>query len=218
MDAAKAQKLAQLQAMMDAVPADAGGEDESDDAYCRPQGRLERKQRRETDGNSEVERGMAGMEPAVPPEKVAFNRVVDLCSYHEFCTSQMRKKLRRDGLPEHAIDKAIDKSVRIGLIDDLRWGEMRASALMRRGMGNAGIARDLKENGINAYDIEGWPACHEERFGGELERALAVLEKNPPRSKNPRGSAYGKLMRKGYPSSVALRASAIWFSQHNEDA
>ena len=80
-----------------------------------------------------------------------------------------------------------------------------------------GVVRELKENGISAHDIEGWPEAYEERFGDELERALSVLEKNPPRSKNPRASAYGKLMRKGYDASVSAQASGIWFARQCEN-
>ncbi|MDO4399476.1 MAG: RecX family transcriptional regulator [Coriobacteriia bacterium] len=152
----------------------------------------------------------------IPPAKKAYNRVIELCGYHDFSCAKMRERLKREGLPADAVEDAIEKAVRIGLIDDLRWGEMRASALMRRGMGRMGIVRELKENGISAHDIDGWPEEYEERFGDELQRALGVLEKNPPRSKNLRASAYGKLMRKGYDSSVSAQASGIWFARQYE--
>ena len=124
----------------------------------------------------------------------------------------MHERLKREGIPEDAVAAAIDKAVRIGLIDDLRWGEMRASALMRKGVGSIAIVRELKENGISATDIDGWPHEYEERFGSEIDRALVVLEKNPPRSKNPRASAYGRLVRKGYAASVASEATNRWFA------
>ena len=156
-------------------------------------------------------------EVGVSLAKRAYNRVIELCGYHDFSRAKMRERLKREGLPADAVEDAIEKAVQIGLIDDIRWGEMRASALMRRGTGKMGVVRELKENGISAHDIEGWPEAYEERFGDELERALSVLEKNPPRSKNPRASAYGKLMRKGYDASVSAQASGIWFARQCEN-
>ena len=38
---------------------------------------------------------------------------------------------------------------------------------------------------------------------GELARALAVLDRRPPRAKNLRDAAYRRLVQKGYGSSVA---------------
>lgn len=234
MDAAKAEKLARLQALIDAVPVDVlpGTEGIREDIPARravPQRHPARRavHTRSDDGvpvgggaHSSPQKGASRArrgtgELALPPAKAAFQRIVDLCGYQDYSRAKMRERLRREGLPQDAVEDAIDQAVRIGLIDDLRWGEMRACALMRKGMGNAGIVRELKENGISATDIAGWPAALEERFGDELERALRFLEKNPPRSKNPRASAYGKLMRKGFDSGTASRACAIWFDERH---
>ena len=208
MDARKARKLAQLQELIDSVPAQ-GFEEEQH--LTRTHDRCGVGARRAALARNRMDEGEAAVErPSASPAKTAFKRVVDLCSYHEFCCMQMRTRLKRDGLPDDAIEHAISDAVRIGLIDDVRWGEMRASALMRKGKGIPGIERELQENGITPSSIDGWPAAYEERFGCEFDRALRILEKNPPRSKNIRGSAYAKLVRKGYSSAIASKASAAW--------
>ena len=214
MDASKAQKLAQLQELIDSVPAKGLPVEEPDE-----EARVTRRRNSRRRAHNSVEdesQGMAVEKPAIPPQQAAFKRIVELCGYHEFCRSQMRDRLKRDGLPEDAIDAAIAESVRIGLIDDIRWGEMRVSALMRKGKGIEGIERELREQGISPDSIDGWPTVYADKFGNEHERALRVLEKNPPRSKNPRASAYAKLVRKGYSSSVAARVSASWFGNRSE--
>ena len=45
---------------------------------------------------------------------------------------------------------------------------------------------------------------------GELARALAVLDRRPPRAKNLRDAAYRRLVQKGYGSSVASSAARRW--------
>lgn len=208
MDASKALKLQQLQELIDSVPS-SGFAEECDDVNRSSQSKKRTSRRRaEEDGVDDAQ----VLEPEMPPEKAAFRRIVDLCGYHEFCREQMRARLKREGNPDDAIEHAISTAVGIGLIDDVRWGEMRASALMRKGKGIPGIERELRENGIRPESIDGWPEAYEERFGAELDRALRVLEKNPPRSKNPRSSAYAKLVRKGFSSSIASRASGMWFA------
>ncbi|MDO4532635.1 MAG: RecX family transcriptional regulator [Coriobacteriia bacterium] len=145
--------------------------------------------------------------------EAAYRRIVDLCSYHEFCQVKMRERLRRDGIREDLIDAAIGKAVRVGLIDDLRWGEMRASALMRKGVGCDGIIRELRDNGIDATKVDGWPHTFMEKYGDDFGRALDFIRKSPPKSKNPRASAYAKLIRKGYSNSIAAQASAAWYEE-----
>lgn len=151
----------------------------------------------------------------LPPQTAggAYRRIVELCGHHDFCREGLRARLRREGVPEAAIEGGIAEAVRIGLVDDLRWGEMRASAMMRRGMGDDAIVRELRKNGIDPERVDGWPAEFEQRFGTQLERALMVLRKNPPKSKNPRASAYGKLLRKGYAPSIAHRACEAWLDE-----
>ena len=197
----KAEKIARLQAMIDLVPPEGFGEVAVDKSPAKSA----RNRMRQDKESSEKH----------PTAKTAYSRIVELCGYHDFSRAKMRERLKREGIPDGAIEEAIERAVKVGLIDDLRWGEMRASALMRRGVGRNGVVRELKENGIDAYSIAGWPHEYEERFGSELDRATCFLEKNPPRSKNPRASAYGKLMRKGYSPDIAARACALWFDSRD---
>ena len=205
MDAEKAEKLARLREMIDAVPKT--GQALSGKA---PMVKRPRSQRVSEDGETQPEN------EALPPAEKAYRRIVDLCGYHEFCTAKMRARLAREDLPADAIELAIQRAVRVGLIDDVRWGEMRASALMRKGKGSEGIIRELRESGIAANDIDGWPDAFVARYGDDFERAMNCLRKSPPRSKNPRASAYGKLVRKGYSASLAAQVSAAWFELHEE--
>ena len=202
MEASKTRKLAQLQAMIDAVPAsvepgfeEAGFEDATED---------------DARGLAEASTEGGVQESHSRDPRAAYDRIVALCGFNDFSQHKIRERLRREAYPMDAVETALERAVSVGLIDDLRWGEMRACALMRRGMGNAGIVRDLHENGVDAYAIGGWPDVFEEAYGTEVERAHRFLAKNPPKGKNMRASAYGKLVRKGFGADVAMRVSAEW--------
>ncbi len=144
----------------------------------------------------------------------AFRDIVRLCGYHDFCSDGMRKRLAREGFANEAAQEAVGEAVRIGLIDDLRWGEMRIAALMRKGVGVVRIERDLADSGIDIGRIRDWPEAFQERFGSEYERASEQLRKSPPHAKNLRAAAYGKLIRKGYTPAVAHRVSGEWYENH----
>lgn len=203
MDARKAAKLALLQEMIDAVPSDVGAASEFSSASAQP---VKKAHHKDDD---------AGQMPHKEycTEEAVYRRIVDLCSYHEFCQVKMRERLKRDGIRADLIDEALARAVRVGLIDDLRWGEMRASALMHKGMGCDGIVRELRDNGIDATKVDGWPHVFLDRHGDDFTRALELIRRCPPKSKNPRASAYAKLVRKGYSHSVAAQVSATWYDE-----
>lgn len=162
-----------------------------------------------------AQRDRKAAEPQKPEAQRAYDRVLSLCSRNEFCRAKMAERLKREGFGELAARNAIDKAVSVGLIDDIRWGEMRIAGLMHNGRGIVGIERELRENGIEADAIEGWPYVYSERYGSEIERALHVLEAAPPRSKDPRSSAYARLVRKGYSPGIASQAARTWFEERN---
>ena len=80
------------------------------------------------------------------------------------------------------------------------------------------VSDEMQENGIAVQDIDGWPDGFIARYGDDFERAMNCIRKSPPRSKNPRASAYSKLMRKGYSAQVAAQVSAAWFEECKEIA
>lgn len=203
MDPRKAAKLAELKSMIDSVPLDGGTEYDGMPSQTPPRKKIPREA--SVSGEPEQKR--------YTTEESAYKRIVELCGYHEFCQAKMRERLKRDGIADDLVESAIGRAVRVGLIDDLRWGEMRVSALMHKGMGCNGITRELRENGIDASRIDGWPYAFIERHGDDFTRALELVRKCPPKSKNPRASAYAKLVRKGYSHDVAGQVSAVWYEE-----
>lgn len=152
------------------------------------------------------------------PREAAFQRIINLCSYHDFSREKMRKRLKREQISDAAAHDALDRAVACGLIDDIRYGEALCAGRMHAGRGQRGIESELWEHHIDPASIDGWPQAYEERYGREFDRALSVIERHPPRSQNPRASAYRRLVGKGYAPAIASRASRTWWdSQQTRD-
>ena len=146
-------------------------------------------------------------------EKKAFDRIVALCGFSDYSRERMRLRLKREHVDERSAENALSRAVECGLIDDIRYGEALCAGRMRAGKGRSGIESELWENNIDPARIEGWPEEYEQRYGTDLDRALDLIERHPPRSKRPRDSAYRRLRGKGYSSETASKAAGIWWSR-----
>ncbi len=141
--------------------------------------------------------------------QAAFERIVRLVSRRDHAAAEARGKLARAGFDDGPADRAVERAVRCGLIDDVRFAEAYVRSKLAQGKGAAGIERGLAALGIDASDVPGWP----NEFVGEdaeVERALAVLERTPPRSKSRRDGAYRKLVARGFSAEAAASAACRW--------
>ena len=81
---------------------------------------------------------------------------------------------------------------------------------MAAGKGVEGVLAEIEELGLDPDELE---ALGEYRAAGEevdVERALALLDRRPPRAKNKREAAYRKLIQQGFGSSTAATAARRW--------
>ena len=92
----------------------------------------------------------------------------------------------------------------------MRYAEVLIRSRLNQGRGMCGVERELRDQNIAIEDVEGWPYEFGVTDESEYQRALEVLKRNPPRSKNLRDGAYRKLMQKGYSSSVSASAARSW--------
>ena len=153
--------------------------------------------------------------PDMPGEHAsdALKKIVALVNASDKSERAIRERLARSGFEEIDIEKAVDDAKRYGFIDDARFSEVLIRSRISQCKGSAGIVRELAENGIDASDVIGWPFEFPVSYEEEVDRALNLLERKPPRSKNKREGAYRRLMQKGYPSAVASSAARIWTEQ-----
>lgn len=173
-------------------------------------------------------------------ETRAFEKVTRLACKRERGSRELVDRLVRDGFSREVAKSAVQRALDCGLIDDVRYGTVLVRTRVAQGRGRKGIEDELERAGIAASDIPGWPeeffsvddfdpfrvnANAEDgvvgcRFGSEssdeqeIERALALLRRKPPRSKNIQASAYRKLVTKGYSTSVASAATRRFMEEN----
>lgn len=173
-------------------------------------------------------------------ESRAFEKVTRLACARERGSRELIDRLVRDGFSQEVADSAVRRALDCGLIDDTRYGAVLIRTRVSQGRGRKGIEDELERAGIAASDIPGWPeeffsvddfdpfrvnANAEDdvvgsSFGSEssdeqeIERALALLRRKPPRSKNVQASAYRKLVTKGYSASVASAATRRFMKEN----
>ena len=173
-------------------------------------------------------------------ETRAFEKVARLACERERGSRELIDRLVRDGFSREVAESAVRRALDCGLIDDTRYGAVLIRTRVSQGRGRKGIEDELERAGIAATDIPGWPdeffslsgfnpfrvADNDEdglvdcSFGcessdeQEIERALALLHRKPPRSKNVQASAYRKLVTKGYSTSVASAATRRFMEEN----
>lgn len=176
----------------------------------------------------------------IEDETRAFEKVTRLACARERGSRELIDRLVRDGFSQEVAESAVRRALDCGLIDDTRYGAVLIRTRVSQGRGRKGIEDELERAGIAASDIPGWPeeffsvdvfdpfrvnANAEDdvvgcSFGSEssdeqeIERALALLRRKPPRSKNVQASAYRKLVTKGYSTSVASAATRRFMEEN----
>ena len=142
--------------------------------------------------------------------EAAFKKIVAILNAGDKSERMLRSRLSRDGFKESTIEDAIERARVYRLIDDTRYADVLIRSRIAQGRGMKGIERELAENGIDVAEVPGWPFEYGLDDEGEIDRALELLSRKPPRAKNARDAAYRKLMQKGFGSAIASSAARIW--------
>ena len=140
----------------------------------------------------------------------AFNQLERWVVRRDYAVLEATRKLKRLGYSDASINAAIERGLRCGYLDDARYADSLIRSRLSQGKGLAGIERSLSDFGISAYDIPGYPEEYVTQAPSQLDAAIDLLNRKPPRSKNRRQGAYAKLMRSGYTSAIAAQAARIW--------
>lgn len=144
-------------------------------------------------------------------ESAAMRKIERLCSMREQASKQLFQRLVRDGFSETVANSAISRARSYGLVDDMRFADVLVRCRVAAGKGSAGIARELSALDIDPLSVDEFVRLSESDESLELDRALTLLMRKPPRAKNAREAAYRKLVTKGYSAEISSRASRMWF-------
>ncbi len=144
-----------------------------------------------------------------------FAKICRLLNVRDRCSKELLERLVREGFDEDVAHDAIERAERSGLVDDSRFAETLVRSRLSQGKGINGIGRELRDFGIDACAVESYVSLADGNMHDrEVSRAVELLQRKPPRSKNPRASAYRRLMVKGFGSNVAADASRVWWEEH----
>ena len=144
----------------------------------------------------------------------AFRKVVSLVNASDKSEKAIRERLSSSGFDESEIDEAVQKAKEYGFINDVRFADVLIRSRISQGKGIAGIERELRSHDIEPSTMDGWPESYDFDSRSEEQRALDLLSRKPPRSKNIREGAYRKLIQHGYSSSTASSVARIWHESH----
>lgn len=112
----------------------------------------------------------------------------------ELTPDELRRRLRRAGAPEAAIEQALQRLVEVGYLSEERAARERARLLAERGYGDAFIRADLAARGVAAETVEAALAT----LPGEEERAQRALAR-------VRGRPAAALRRRGFAEETIAR-------------
>ncbi|RDB62364.1 recombinase RecX [Gordonibacter sp. 28C] len=165
------------------------------------------------DAPADLDGTAAGEGEAAESER-AFRKIERLALMREQASASLRARLAHDGFSEQASSAAVDRAVACGLVDDARYAEVLVRSRVSQGRGAQGISAELEGLGIDIAVVPGWPDEFPVDRDSEVERALALLDRKPPRAKNKRDAAYRRLAQKGFGASVSSTAARLWTEAH----
>lgn len=146
-------------------------------------------------------------EPLFEDERqiMAMDKIAALIRVRERTPKELRRRLAEAGFEEDVVERAVESSVRSGLVSEERYAAALIRGKVSQGWGKAKIMARLREDGVSPAAIE---SCNT-LFATpqqEYERALHELGKRSVRSKNPRATLMRRLLQKGYSPELANRA------------
>ncbi|KQS02395.1 RecX family transcriptional regulator [Sphingomonas sp. Leaf357] len=130
-------------------------------------------------------------------------------------TDYLRRKIRERGWTGDAADPAAlaEKFAELGYIDDRAFGEARASAMARRGLGQRRVAGALRQAGIGEEDANALAPAIEERA---IDAALTYARKKrigpfalTAADRALREKQIGAMIRAGHDFTLARRIAGM---------
>ena len=155
-----------------------------------------------------------GAKQLIDNDEAAYQKILRLLNYRDRTSHELVERLQKDGFSSKATYEALDRAMRLGLVDDARYCRNYIDQSFRAGKGRRVVENDLKRKGISQADVLLYLSASVFEEENEEERAYQFLLKHPPRGKNIRESAFRKLVSKGYSINAASKSAARYMSEN----
>lgn len=140
------------------------------------------------------------------PQK-AYEKILRVLGFKDRSTFELRNKLLEDGYSTEAVEQALERAVRLGLVNDARYLETQIEMKFRSGKGKRAAAHELLRKGFSQEEIDSQIENSSYSEEDEEARAYQFLLTHAPRGKNLRESAFRKLVNKGYSINAASKVA-----------
>lgn len=142
--------------------------------------------------------------------ELAFAKIIRCANAKEQSTVKMKEKLIYAGFAEQAAEAALERAMRLHIIDDIRYAECLIRSALSQGKGLQFVVKEIESLEIDIYELEAYQDYLRDHAEAMTERALQYLRQHRCHSKNPKASCYRKLMSRGYGSRVAAEAAELY--------
>ena len=149
--------------------------------------------------------------------EAAFRKILRWVSVRERSSVYVRERLAKDEFPPEAIDEALDRAVRVHAVDDRRYSDALIRMKLAAGKGLRAAEAEIIGLGIDPSTLDAWQEHAERGRDAEVQRALALLRRRPPRAKQAREAAFRKLVGQGFSTDIASSAARLWSEEHFAD-
>lgn len=136
-------------------------------------------------------------------EEAAYRTLLRTLERRSFAVAELRRTLVRKGHPKDAVEAALGRALRAGLLDDAAFAARFVQSRTERGRGPLRIRRDLQALGVDAAVIErvlnsAFPEDHDPQVAAEAlaRKRLGQLRGLSPTAQLRRVTAY--LGRRGF--------------------
>lgn len=173
-----------------------------------PAARAQRASRRK--GSAEALEGEAGKDLTA---QAAYQKILRVVSVRERSTAYLRERLLKDEFPPDTVEEALQKACRLHIVDDRRYGDALIRMRLAAGKGLREAEREIEALGVDPTTLDAWQEHDALGRDAEVERAVALLRRRPPRAKQAREAAFRKLVGQGFATDVASTAARRWFEE-----
>lgn len=149
--------------------------------------------------------------------EAAFRKILRWVSVRERSSAYVRERLAKDEFSPEAIDEALERALRVRVVDDRRYGDALIRMKLAAGKGLRAAEAEIIELGIDPSTLDAWQEHAERGREAEVQRALALLRRRPPRAKQAREAAFRKLVGQGFPTDIASSAARLWSEEYFAD-